>query len=169
VSGIASTARLAQGMSVTGAGIPPGTTIAAPPGANSVTLSQAATSTATGVALTAWEPSTVMPLDLATQTAGTPISVATWDDAEPAITPDQAPVASFTVSSPAAGTASSFDASASTVAYGTITSYAWNFGDGSSAVTTTPTATHTYAVPGEYVVTLTETDSAGTSTAQVFT
>jgi YVTN family beta-propeller protein len=169
VSGIASTARLAQGMAVTGVGIPAGTTIAAPPVANSVTLSQAATSTASGVALTAWEPSSVMPVDLATQTAGTAISVASWVVAEPAITPDQAPVASFTVSSAAAGTASSFDASASTVAYGTITSYTWNFGDGSGAVTSTPTATHTYAAAGEYAVTLTETDSAGTSTTQVFT
>ena len=169
VSGISSTARLTQGMTVTGTGIPEGTTIAAPPGSNSITLSQAATKTATGVELAAWEPSTVTPVSLATQTAGTAISVATSFDAEPAITPDQAPVASFTVSAAAAGSATSFDASASTVAYGTITSYAWDFGDGNTATTSTPTTTHTYATAGTYAATLTETDSAGTSTTQVFT
>jgi YVTN family beta-propeller protein len=169
VIGISSTARLAQGMTVTGAGIPEGTTIAAPPGSSSITLSQAATKTAIGVALTAWEPSTVMPVSLATQAAGTAISVSTSLDAEPAITPDQAPVASFTVTPGQAGTLSSFDASASTVAYGTITSYAWNFGDGNTVTTSTPTTTHNYAAGSTYTATLTETDSAGTSTNQVFT
>src|SRR5207248_838429 len=135
VSGISSTARLSQGMTVTGAGIPEGTTIAAPPGPNSITLSKAATASATGVALTAWEPTTVTPINLVTQTAATPISVATSMDAEPAIVPDQAPVASFTVTAAATGSPSSFDASASTVAYGTITSYEWSFGDGVTATT----------------------------------
>jgi YVTN family beta-propeller protein len=169
VSGISSTARLSQGMTVTGAGIPEGTIIAAPPGPNSITLSKAATASATGVALTAWEPTTVTPINLVTQTATTPISVATSVDAEPAIVPDQAPVASFTVTAAATGSPSSFDASASTVAYGTITSYEWNFGDGVTATTSTPTTTHTYAAASTYTVTLTETDSAGTSTTQVFT
>ena len=53
--------------------------------------------------------------------------------------------------------------------YGTITSYAWNFGDGVTATTATPTTTHTYATGGNYPVSVTETDSAGTSTARVFT
>jgi hypothetical protein len=78
-------------------------------------------------------------------------------------------VASLTVTPREAGSASSFDASASRVAYGTITSYAWNFGDGTSATTTTPAATHAYAAAGVYTATLTETDSAGTSTRRVFT
>jgi hypothetical protein len=86
-----------------------------------------------------------------------------------AITPDQAPVTSFTVSAGKAGSASSFDASSSTVRYGSITSYAWNFGDGHALTTTSPTATHTYASAGAYTATLTETDSAGTSSSQVFT
>src|SRR4029077_3677226 len=47
LNGIASTARLKQGMTVTGAGIPAGTTIAAPPGPSSITLSNAATANAT--------------------------------------------------------------------------------------------------------------------------
>jgi hypothetical protein len=81
-----------------------------------------------------------------------------------AVTPDQAPVAHLT---PAAGTAGSpvtLDASSSTVAYGSIVRYTWNFGDGHAAATTTPTIVHTYSAPSPgYAVTVTETDSAGNS------
>ena len=111
---------------------------------------------------------TVTPINLASETADAPISVGTRPDAL-AITPDQAPVASFTANGATAGSPSSFNASASTVAYGTITSYAWKFGDGTSATTSTPSVTHTYASAGNYTVMLTETDAAGTSTTQVFT
>jgi YVTN family beta-propeller protein len=114
------------------------------------------------------ESNTVTPINTSTQTAGAEIKVGEGPDGI-AITPDQAPVASFTVSPAAAGLPSSFNASASSVAYGTITSYAWKFGDGATATTSTPTTTHTYAVEGNYTATLTETDSAGTSTTQVFT
>jgi PKD repeat protein len=86
-----------------------------------------------------------------------------------AFTPDQAPVASFTVTAAAAGSPTSFNSSASTTAYGTITNYAWNFGDGDNANTSTATTTHTYASWGNYTATVTLTDSAGTSTTQVFT
>jgi hypothetical protein len=85
------------------------------------------------------------------------------------ITPDQAPVTSFTATAAAAGSPTSFDASASTVTVGTITSYTWDFGDSTGATTTTPTTAHTYAVGGSYTATLTETDSAGTSMTRVFT
>jgi YVTN family beta-propeller protein len=111
---------------------------------------------------------TVTPIDTATDTAGTPITVG----AEPtaiAITPDQAPVAGLTATPGAAGTPTSFDASTSTVAYGTITDYAWNFGDGQTADTSSATVDHTYAVRGSYTASVTETDSAGTSTTRVFT
>jgi YVTN family beta-propeller protein len=86
-----------------------------------------------------------------------------------AFVPDQAPAASLTVTPGAAGSATSFDASASTAAFGTITTYQWTFGDGATATTSTPTTTHTYAAGCSYTVTLTETDSAGTSTTQAFT
>ena len=111
---------------------------------------------------------TVTPINTATNTAGNPIAVG----ASPhliAIVPDQAPVANLSVTPGKLGQPTEFDASASTVAFGTITSYAWNFGDGSTATTSVPTTTHTYGVPGPYTASVTETDSAGTSTTQVFT
>jgi YVTN family beta-propeller protein len=112
--------------------------------------------------------SVVTPINLDTNVAGSSITAENGPDSV-AITPDQAPVASFTVTPGTAGSASSFDASASTVAYGTITSYAWSFGDGYSATTSTPTTTHVYGTAGSYTATVTETDSAGTSMTQVFT
>jgi YVTN family beta-propeller protein len=86
-----------------------------------------------------------------------------------AISPDQAPVARLKVTPTPAGKATTFDASASTVAFGTIAKYAWNFGDGSSATTATPTITHTYASAGTFSASVTETSSGGTSTTKVFT
>ncbi|MGY2002145.1 PKD domain-containing protein [Blastococcus sp. SYSU DS1024] len=53
----------------------------------------------------------------------------------------------------------SFDATGSTDADGTVTGFAWDFGDGQ--VATTATAEHTYAAAGEYEVTLTVTDDGG--------
>jgi YVTN family beta-propeller protein len=86
-----------------------------------------------------------------------------------AIRPDQAPVARFTVTPGPAGGATSFDASASTVQFGSIASYVWDFGDGQSTTTTGPTTSHVYADDGTHTASVTETDSAGTSTARVFT
>ncbi len=68
-----------------------------------------------------------------------------------------------------AGQTTVFDASASTVRYGTIATYAWDFGDSTTLVTTVPTAQHVYSAPGNRTVTVTETTSSGTSTTQVFT
>jgi PKD repeat protein len=55
------------------------------------------------------------------------------------------------------------DAILSTDADGTITSYAWNFGDPNSTANTANgrTATHAYAVTGSYTVTLVVTDNSG--------
>ncbi|QEO14745.1 PKD domain-containing protein [Agromyces intestinalis] len=83
------------------------------------------------------------------------------------ITPDQAPVARLTASEP--NSPVTFDASASTVEFGTIAEYAWDFGDGVSTVTTTPTVEHEYAEPGEYTATVRLTSSGGTSTEDVYT
>jgi YVTN family beta-propeller protein len=108
------------------------------------------------------------PITVATNTAGTTISTG-GSPMQAAITPDQAPVASFTASTAGPGSPAAFDASASTVKYGSIVCYAWDFGDGQTATTTTPTTTHTYASVGSYTAKVTETDTAGTSTTKVFT
>ena len=70
---------------------------------------------------------------------------------------NQPPAAAFT--SDCTALACSFDGSTSTDADGTLTSYAWNFGDATSA--TGATASHTYAANGTYTVTLTVTDDRG--------
>jgi len=51
------------------------------------------------------------------------------------------------------------DASATTVTTGTVTEYAWNFGDGTTA--TGVSASHTYSTPGNYTIQLNVTDSLG--------
>lgn len=75
------------------------------------------------------------------------------------------PVASFTVapSSPAAGASATFSAAASTVGVGaTITNYSWTFGDGQTANGANAlSVSYTYAVAGNYTVTLVITDSLG--------
>lgn len=48
---------------------------------------------------------------------------------------------------------------------GTITEWAWDFGDGATA--TGPTASHTYAEPGGYQISLTVTDDRGAQTVRV--
>ncbi len=73
---------------------------------------------------------------------------------------DVPPTASFTVSpsSPIAGQAATFDASASSDPDGTIVAYAWDFGDGSSTSGASAIAAHTFASVGTYTVTLTVTE-----------
>ena len=67
------------------------------------------------------------------------------------------PVAAF--SSTCTGLSCSFDASSSTDTGGTITTYSWNFGDGSPVVTgASPTVTHAYGVSSFYGVSVTVTD-----------
>ena len=110
----------------------------------------------------------VIPVTLANATLGTPIHVASAPYAM-GITPDPAPIAVFTTTVASAGFPTNFDASRSVSSVGTIKSYAWNFGDSQTLTTTTPTVNHTYVAAGTYSVTLTVTNSAGTSTTQVFT
>jgi PKD repeat protein len=79
---------------------------------------------------------------------------------------NQAPVAAFTSS--AAGLVASLDASTSSDPDGTVASYAWAFGDGTTG--TGRATTHAYPAAGSYAVSLTVTDDKGlatTTTSQV--
>ncbi|WP_257298585.1 PKD domain-containing protein [Haloarchaeobius sp. FL176] len=71
------------------------------------------------------------------------------------------PTASFTAtpSSPTTGDTLSVDGSGSTDVDGSVSSYEWTFGDGTTA--TGATASHSYSQPGTYTVTLTVTDGDG--------
>jgi PKD repeat protein len=81
-----------------------------------------------------------------------------------AIVVDSPPTPAFSVSAaPRAGSAVSFDASASNEPGGSIAAYSWNFGDGSAA--RGASTTHTYATAGTYTVTLTVTDAKGRAAA----
>ena len=73
----------------------------------------------------------------------------------------QLPVALFTFSptAPSVGTDVFFNGTASTTPAGTITSYAWNFGDGNTA--SGSTTDHPFAAAGSYIVRLTVTNSTG--------
>lgn len=70
--------------------------------------------------------------------------------------------ASFTVN-PSSGVANSTVFSFTDQSTGTVTSRSWSFGDGATA--STSTATHVYAVPGQYTVTLTVSGNGGSSQA----
>ncbi|WP_280530158.1 PKD domain-containing protein [Nocardioides dongkuii] len=81
---------------------------------------------------------------------------------DPTAEPNVAPVASFTASCPQA--TCTVDASGSSdTAPGTVSSYAWDFGDGTTA--TGVTANHTYATPGTKTITLRVTDDQGLTSA----
>ncbi len=86
-----------------------------------------------------------------------------------AMTPDQGPTASLTAAAAAAGSPSSFSGSASSDPDGTVASYTWSFGDGTTATSTVPTTTHVYAAPGSYLATLRVTDNEGCSQTFLFT
>ena len=81
---------------------------------------------------------------------------------------NQAPVANA-AATPQSGTAPlqvSFSSSGSNDPDGSISSYSWNFGDGTSSTSANPT--HTYNAAGNYTAVLTVTDNQGaTGTANV--
>jgi PKD repeat protein len=77
------------------------------------------------------------------------------------VTPNQPPVASFTVSCTTTSAPCAADASASQDPDGSIAGYAWSWGDGTTTTTTGPTTSHTYSASGTYSVQLTVTDNKG--------
>ena len=92
---------------------------------------------------------------------GTPLAVGSTGVA---ISPDQAPTAAW--SDTVTGLSVAFT-DLSTTPVGTIAAWAWDFGDSNTSTAQNPT--HVYAAGGTYTVTLTVTNSAGTSTTQTFT
>ena len=104
---------------------------------------------------------TTTTVDGSTTTTTTESTTTTTTSTTTTVPANKVPVASFTAT-PSSGqvpVAASFDASASSDADGTITSYDWTFGDGTSA--TGVTADHTYSAIGTYTVTLFVTDDQG--------
>lgn len=81
-----------------------------------------------------------------------------WSIVLRTVEPNQAPTASFT--SECDSTSCDFDAGSSSDPDGSVTSYAWDFGDGSTATGSTPT--HDFVTSGTRDVTLTVTDDQGT-------
>jgi PKD repeat protein len=75
--------------------------------------------------------------------------------------PNSAPTASFTFSpnNPDTSDTISFDGSGSSDPDGSVTSYEWDFGDGTTA--TGQSTSHSYSSSGTYTVTLTVTDNEG--------
>ena len=78
--------------------------------------------------------------------------------------PNVAPTAAF--QSSVNGQQVTFDASGSSDSDGTITNYAWNFGDGQTQNTNVPTVVHDYASPGNYTVTLVVRDNENANSPQ---
>ncbi len=79
--------------------------------------------------------------------------------------PNQAPVAQFTgPTTGTVGTAVTFNGTGSNDPDGTIASYAWTFGDNTTASVASPSKT--YATAGTYSVTLTVTDNRGATASR---
>jgi PKD repeat protein len=112
-------------------------TTAALQAAGSFALSSYLSGSATAPVTTSYD-------DLLVSTTGTP----------PA---NQAPVAAFTSSTN--NLTATFDGTGSSDPDGTIASYAWNYGDGTTG--TGSTSSHTYAAAGTFTASLTVTDNQG--------
>jgi PKD repeat protein len=85
------------------------------------------------------------------------------------ITPNQPPAAAFSASAAPQGQATSFNGGASAdTDGGSIATYRWDFGDGTSQIGG-PTTAHVYGKPGTYLSSLTVTDNEGCSSQRIFT
>jgi hypothetical protein len=81
------------------------------------------------------------------------------------LTANQPPVAAFKAPGDTvfAGTMVNFDASASSDAEGSISSYVWDFGDQTTITSSQPKGTHVFQTAGQVNVRLTVSDSCGKS------
>jgi hypothetical protein len=83
------------------------------------------------------------------------------------IVPDQGPRAA--IASSVKDNTVSFNGAGSSDPDGSVASYAWDFGDGTIATTTSPQTVHTYASTGNFTATLRVTDNENCSNVQVGT
>ncbi len=86
-----------------------------------------------------------------------------------AAVPDSGPAAAFSATPASSGSATTFNASASSSPDYPIASYAWSFGDGATLETSSPTARHVYARAGVYKAELAVTDQADCSSFEIYT
>jgi 6-phosphogluconolactonase (cycloisomerase 2 family) len=86
-----------------------------------------------------------------------------------AVSPSQAPIASFTAVPQRRRSPTTFDARRSVDPGGRIARYDWDFGDGTTLADGGPRPRHVYLVPGTWSVTLVVTDADGTSTSKLWT
>lgn len=82
-------------------------------------------------------------------------------------TPNQGPVGRVALTG-RSGKTRTFSAADSSDTDGRVASYAWTFGDGTTAVTTTPEVTHAYRGRGPWSVSVVVTDDENCSTRRVF-
>ena len=116
----------------------------------------------------------VTPITTSTGAPGAPITVGSGPRAV-AVMPDNGPTASLAAST--TGSTTTFNATASVPGSSPIVSYAWDFGDGHTATTSSATTAHTYATgicagtisSPACTATVTVTDAVGASTTRVFT
>ena len=113
---------------------------------------------------------TIYAVDLATRTVSAYMQTGfVYDTVDPvAVVLVPGPTASFSATSAPPGNPSSFASTAGDPG-GTVLSYTWSLGDGTSAVTSTPDVSHVYAHPGAYTVTLTTSNQGGCANAFIFT
>jgi YVTN family beta-propeller protein len=111
---------------------------------------------------------TVTAIDTQTDqpSAQIPVSGGPW---QIVVAPDQSPTAAFSVGAATAGAPTAFNGLASSDPDGSVASYDWVFGDGSSALNGGGTPAHAYANDGIYSAGLAVTDNEGCSTSPRFT
>ncbi|HVQ57742.1 MAG TPA: PKD domain-containing protein [Solirubrobacterales bacterium] len=100
-----------------------------------------------------------------------PIPTTGGDTGQPAVVPNQPPVAAFdpVLKRIRPGVPGELTAVTSTDPDGSVATYAWEFGDRQTATVAAPVVKHVFRHPGKFQVTLTLTDAEGCSTALIYT